>query len=33
MSNMIFWIALVILPVLAGIAFAYFRHMRHGDDF
>jgi len=33
MSNIIFWMALVILPVLAGTAFAYLRHMHHGDDF
>lgn len=32
MSNIIFWMALVILPVLAGTAFAYLRHMHHGDD-
>ncbi|PWL18723.1 hypothetical protein DKP76_06520 [Falsochrobactrum shanghaiense] len=34
MSNIIFWMALVILPILAGSAFAYLRHYRHhGDDF
>lgn len=33
MSNILFWIALVILPVLGGTAFAYLRHLRHGDDF
>lgn len=33
MSNIIFWVALVVLPVLAGTAFAYIRHYRHQDDF
>lgn len=33
MSNIFFWMALVILPVLAGTAFAYVRHINHRDDF
>ncbi|RAK30953.1 hypothetical protein C7374_10389 [Falsochrobactrum ovis] len=33
MSNIIFWMALVLLPILAGSAYAYFRHYHRGDDF
>lgn len=33
MSNIIFWTGLVILPVMVGTAFAYFRHLHHEDDF
>ena len=33
MSNIIFWTGLVVLPILVGTAFAYFRHFHHEDDF
>ncbi len=33
MSNIIFWTALVIVPILVGTAYAYLRHFHHEDDF
>ena len=33
MSNILFWTALVIVPVLLGTAYAYLHSIRHRDDF
>lgn len=33
MSNIIFWTALVVVPILVGTAYAYLRHFHHEDDF
>jgi len=33
MSNILFWTALVIVPVLLGTAYAYVQSIRHRDDF
>ncbi|EEQ93382.1 Hypothetical protein, conserved [Brucella intermedia LMG 3301] len=33
MSNILFWTALVIVPVLLGTAYAYLQSIRHRDDF
>jgi len=33
MSNILFWTALIIVPVLLGTAYAYLQSIRHRDDF
>lgn len=33
MSNILFWTALVIVPVLLGTAYSYVQSIRHRDDF
>lgn len=32
MSNIIFWSALLLVPIVIGTAFGWLRHMRHEDD-